>query len=147
MPTAPVDSWGMNRLEPFLEPDEATEQAVNLIASTTFAAGTVLGELTATPGTFRAYATGNSDGSQTPKCILRYACVTDSAGNITYGSGITAGTGQDGAVIPSKVTSAFISGIFLTTALVGLDAGGLTALGGHLISGTLANGIVVIPGV
>jgi hypothetical protein len=147
MPTNPTDSWGMGRLDPYMEPDEAGELPINLIASTTFAAGTLLGELTSTPGTFKAYASGNVDGSQSPKLVLRHACVTDAAGFITYGSSITAGQGQDGATIPSKVTDAFYCGIFKTTDIVGLDAGAVTALGARIISGTLANGIIAIPGV
>jgi hypothetical protein len=146
MPLNPVDSWGMKRLDPFLEPDEASELPVNLIASTTFVAGTLLGELTATPGTYKPYATGNSDGSQLPKAILRHACVTDVNGNITYGDG-PAGVNQDGILPSSRVTDAYYSGIFKTTDIVGLDAGAVTALGARIISGTLANGIIAIPGV
>src|SRR3954471_19651801 len=120
MPTTPIQTWGMGRLDPFLEAEEADEQAVNLIPSTTFLKGTLLGELTATPGVFKAYASGNADGSQVPKCILRYDCVTDAAGFVTYGSG-PAGTAE---YIGQKTRSidAFYSGIFKTTDLVGLDA-------------------------
>lgn len=147
MPTAPIDSWGMGRLDPFMRPEEASEIPVNLIASTSFAAGTLLGELTATPGTFKAYASGNADGSQLPKAVLRHACVTDASGNITYGSSITAGQTMDGPAVASKVTDAFISGFFKTTDIIGLDAGAVTALGARIVSGTLANGIIVIPAV
>lgn len=146
MPTTPVDTWSMQRLDPFMEPTEAGEIAVNLIASTTFAMGTLLGELTATPGTYKAYASGNVDGSQVPKLILRHACVTDASGNITYGGG-PAGSNQDGIGPSSKVTDAFYSGIFKTTDIPNLDAGAVTALGAHYLSGNLASGIIVIPGV
>lgn len=146
MPTTPVDSWGMKRVDPFMEPTEASELPVNLIASTTFAAGTLLGELTATPGTYKAYASGNSDGSQLPKCVLRHACVTDSAGFITYGDG-PAGSNQDGIGPASKATDAFFAVILKTTDIPNLDAGAVTALGARIISGNLANGIIVIPGV
>src|SRR5262245_7207022 len=147
MPTAPVDTWGMGRLDPYMEPTEAGELPVNLIASTSFAAGTVLGELTATPGTYKAYASGNADGSQVAKLILRHACVTDASGFISYGSSITAGQGQDGVQPASNVTDAFYSGIFKTQDLTGLDATAMTAMGGKLLSGTLANGIVAFSGV
>ena len=146
MPTNPVDSWGMKRLDPFMEPTEASELPVNLIASTTFAAGTLLGELTATPGTYKAYASGNADGSQVPKVVLRHACVTDASGFITYGDG-PAGAGQDGIPPASKSTSAYMSGIFKTTDIPNLDAGAVTALAARIVSGNLANGILVIPGV
>jgi hypothetical protein len=147
MPINPVDSWGMGRLDPFMEPAEAGELPVNLIPNTSFVRGTLLGELTATPGTFKAYASGNSDGSQTPKLILRHDCVTDASGFITYGSSITAGQGQDGAPVQSKATDAYYCGIFKTTDIPNLDAGAVTALGARIISGNLANGIIAIPGV
>lgn len=146
MPINPVDSWGMKRLDPFMEPTEAGEMPVNLKASTTYAAGTLLGELTATPGTYATYASGNSDGSQLPKLILRHACVTDASGFITYGDG-PAGQNQDGIGPASKNTDAFYSGMFKTTDIPNLDAGAVTALGARIISGTLANGILVLPGV
>lgn len=145
MPTSPIQTWGMGRLDPHMDAEKAQEQAVNLIPNTTFVKGTVLGELTATPGTFKAYATGNVDGSQIPKCILRYDCVTNATGFITLGGG-PAGTSEH----PGETTrsiDAFFSGVFKTTELTGLDAGGLTAMGGHLISGILSNGVVVFPGV
>lgn len=145
MPTTPIQTWGMGRLDPMYAPEEALEQAVSLAPNLTLLKGTVLGELTATPGTFKAYASGNADGSQVPKCILRYDCVSDATGNITLGGG-PAGTAEHPGQT-SKNVDAFFSGYFKTSELVGLDAGGLTALGGHLISGILSNGVVVIPGV
>lgn len=144
MPTTPVQTWGMGRLDPFYEADEASEQAVNLIPNTTFLKGTLLGELTATPGLFKPYASGNADGSQIPKCILRYDCVTDAAGYVTYGGG-PAGTAEH---IGQKTRSidAFFAVTLKTTDVVGLDAGAVTAMGAHLISGTLAAGVIVFPG-
>lgn len=107
--------------------------AVNIAPSTTLAAGTVLGELTATPGTYKAYASGNTDGSQVPKGFLMYPVVTDVNGNITN-------IGDFGMVL--HTVPMFLSGAFKTASLTGLDAAGLTALSGRVISGTLANGII-----
>ena len=145
MPTTPIQTWGMGRLDPFYEPDEASEQAVNLIPNTTFLKGTLLGELTATPGTFKAYATGNVDGSQVPKCVLRYDCVTDASGFVTLGGG-PAGTSEHPGE-KTRSVDAFFSGYFKTTDIVGLDAGAITAMGAHLVSGVLSNGVIVLPGV
>jgi hypothetical protein len=145
MPTAPVDSWGLDRLDPFMEPDEASEVAVNLKPSTAYPKGTLLGEITATPGIFAPYASGNTDGTEIPKLILRHSCVTDANGVITYGTSVT--TGQFGPEPPSKVTDAYYSGIFKTTDIPGLDAAAVTAMKARLISGTLAAGIIAFPGV
>lgn len=145
MPTTPIQTWGMGRLDPFLEAAEAAEMAVNLAPSLVFAKGTLLGELTATPGTFKAYASGNADGSQIPKCVLRYDCATDAQGFITYGGG-PAGTSEH----PGEKTrsiDAFYSVILKTTDIPNLDAGAVTALGARLISGNLAAGVIAIPGV
>jgi hypothetical protein len=55
MPTTPVATFGVaNHLIPIIEADEAPRMAVNL-ATGTYPAGTVLGEVTATPGTYAAY--------------------------------------------------------------------------------------------
>jgi hypothetical protein len=145
MPTTPIQTWGMGRLDPFLEAEEADEQAVNLIPSTTFLKGTLLGELTATPGLFKAYASGNADGSQVPKCVLRYDCVTDAAGLITLGGGPTGVSEHAGE--KTRSVDAFYSGIFKTTDIVGLDAAAVTAMAARLISGILSNGVIAIPGV
>ncbi len=120
-----------NRLDPFYEADDAAEIHVNL-ADGTYPRGTVLGELTATPGTFKPYATANADGSQVAKLVLRYGC--------TVAGGLIAL--PDEIALPARSVPAFYRGVFKTTDLTGLDAGALTALGGALISGTLANGIL-----
>jgi hypothetical protein len=135
MPSTASYTYDMSkRLDPVYEADDAAEINVNL-ADGTYAQGTVLGELTATPGKFAAYATGAADGTQTAKAILRYAC--------TVASGvITIATEQPG-VTPSSVT-AFYRGVFRCEQLTGLDAPGLEDLNGALILGTLTTGIVRI---
>lgn len=136
MPTVAQNRFSAaTRLDPVYEPGGIAppQQSVNLIPSTTFAKGTVLGELTATPGTFGPYATGHGDGTQVPKCILTYACTTDASSNITW-LGEFAQT--------TKNVPAYFGGCFKTQDLTGLDAGGLTALAGALVSGTLTTGVV-----
>jgi hypothetical protein len=92
-----------------------------------------------TGGTFAAYAAGNTDGSQNPKCILKHPSATDAFGNVTLGG--TAGGGEWGQAY--SYAQAYFSGFFRTKDLVGLDAGAATALGG-LSSGTLADGILEV---
>jgi hypothetical protein len=134
MPTTAQQQYsGVGRLDPVYAPELAKQQEVNIVASVTLAKGTVLGELTATPGTFKAYASGNGDGSQVAKAILVYSVTTDASGNITM-------VGEFGQT--SKGCPVYISGFFKTADLTGLDAAGLTNLGGSLKSGTLSSGIV-----
>lgn len=134
MPSSASYTYDMSkRLDPVMEADDAAEISVNL-ADGTYAQGTVLGELTATPGKFKAYATGNSDGSQTAKAILRYAC--------TVASGVITIADEQG-VTPASVP-AFYRGVFRSEALTGLDSGGLEDLNGALVLGDLTTGIVRI---
>jgi hypothetical protein len=91
MPTTPVATFGAGRVDPLKSPDECIVEVVGLKASTTFAAGTLIGEITASPGTYGPYATGNVDGTQNPTHILMYACITDASGNVTLGSSVAAG--------------------------------------------------------
>jgi hypothetical protein len=133
MPNAPVTVFSGLRLDPYMDPDDALEFAISLKASTSYAKGTVLGEITATPGTFAAYATGNGDGSNTPRCILQYAAVTDASGNITI-------AGEQG--MTRKDVPAYFAGTFACADLVGLDAGGVTAAGWRLINGSATTGVV-----
>ena len=143
MPTAPIQTWAMGRLDPFMDPDHAYEIAVNLKPSTTYAKGTLLGELTATPGVFAPYASGAGDGSQNPKLLLRYDCVTDAQGMITYGTGPAGASEHVGQT--TRSTNAFYSGTFKTTDVPNLDQAALDKIG-RLISGVLANGIFVLQG-
>lgn len=105
------------------------------LAAGTYSRGTVLGELTATPGTFKPYAAANTDGSQTAKLILKWGCVVDAQGNVTL-------AGEFGQT--QRGVEAYYGGgnVFKTTELVGLDAGAVTSLGASLVEGTLANGLL-----
>ena len=85
----------------------------------------------AASGTFKAYASGNSDGSQVAKAILQYACTVDSQGRITIPSEL--GNAY-------KTVSAFTRGTFRASDCVGLDANAMTNLAAHFVSGDLANG-------
>jgi hypothetical protein len=142
MPTAPIATFGAQRLIPLKDPGDSGRINVNLKPSSTFAAGTILGEITATPGTYGAYATGNVDGTAAATLILEYACVTDASGNVTFGTG-TAGQSEWGQTY--KGAPVFVSGIFATQDLVGLDAGAVTKLG-RLLQGTTTSGMLAVYG-
>src|SRR5437660_782881 len=122
MPTAAISTWTpSNRLEPYVEPDQAPLINVALGNSLTLAKGTILGEVTATPGVYRAYAAGNVDGSQKAAVILSYTVTTDGSGNITI-------EGEWGAT--RKAAPVYIGGYFATADLTGLDANAVTVMGG-----------------
>ena len=84
---------------------------------------------------YGAYATGHSDGTQYPVAFLAYPCTVDNGGVIT----MIGTTGQTYMAAPM-----FIGGYFKCEDLVGLDAGGLAAIFGTVVSGTLTTGIVKI---
>jgi hypothetical protein len=98
-------------------------------------------------GYYGPYVSGGSNGLGTAKCILKYKCSTDSAGNIVFAETATNGE-QFGQ---SRTTAmAYINGIFriedlpLTTinGITGgfLDSGALTNLGGRVLEGSIAGG-------
>lgn len=148
MPTSAQSTYSNAKLEPAVDPGRARTINMRLKPSTTYQQGSVLGEVTATPGLAGAYASGNGAGTQNPRFILPYACQTDGSGNITL-------TGTSGAVAPFGQTSQTIDvyhkGIFATADLpasgVGaIDATAVTAGQGslQLHQGTLTKGLVEI---
>lgn len=134
MPTGYVNAYTNIRVEPAFDPESALMKHCNL-ATGTYAAGTVIGELTATPGTFKAYLSGASDGSQIPKGILRYGCVVDGSGNISLGDDLGSKT---------KSIEFYIAGYFQSQDLIGLDANALTVMNGRIVQGTITTGVVKI---
>lgn len=134
MPTAAssVYSADAGRLVP-LFPKDARRISVQLLASTTYLRGTVLGEVTATPGTYGAYLSTNTNGTANATLILEYACTTDASGNITS-------IGEWGQT--RLTTPAFYMGDFRSQELSGLDANAILKLGARLVEGTNTIGIL-----
>lgn len=131
MPTSALNTYTFTRVDPVVEVDDAMQAIwnVKIAASQTYAAGTIVGEVTASPGTYKAYATGNVDGTQNPMGILQYAVTTDGSGNITNFSE----QGPTGTYAPI-----YTKGTFKVSDLTGLDAGAITKLGGHTVGNTTA---------
>lgn len=133
MPTTATSTWSASgRLDPLFNPDDAIALNVALAGPGTFQRGTVLGEVTATPGTYKPYAAANADGSQNPAVILMYTVTVDGSGNVTL-------AGEFGQT--QKGVPAYMGGVFRTQELVGLDANAVTKLGGALVEGTVTSGI------
>jgi len=140
MPTAAKNTFAVNQLLPCYRGNDALLIRVRLPASQTYVKGTVLGELSATPGTFKAYASGNSDGSQVAKAILAIDCVTDASQNVSFGGAAGSPWGETEPSAP-----AYISGYFSCAELTGLDAGAASALG-RVVNGTVSAGVLCVYG-
>jgi hypothetical protein len=134
-----ISYYSNNRLQPIYYPETALTLSVAIAPSETIAQGTILGELTASPGVYGPYASGHTDGTQTAKVIAEYSMNTDAEGNITFSS--TEGT--FGGPYGETYTTApvFYKGTFATGDLVGLDSTAVSALG-RLIQGTTTSGIL-----
>lgn len=121
------------KLEPFERPAEAVTDSIPFGASLTIARGTVIGIVTA-DGKGKAYADGNSDGSQTAKAIAMYDFTTDASGNVTIANDTS---------VTYHTAPVYKAGTFRTSELTGLDAAAVTDLG-RLLSGTVADGVLRI---
>lgn len=138
MPTAPQSTYSAaNRLDPIFNAEEARVMNVALAASTVYPRGTVLGEVTATPGTFKPYATAAVDGSGVAKGILQWGCSTDASGNVT----IFPEQGVTQKFAPMYMPGA---GYFKTSELVGMDTDAMADLHAALVAGDLTSGIIAL---
>lgn len=91
-----------------------------------------------TAGTYAPYASGNSDGTQVGKAIAQYDYVTDSAGNVTFGS--QAGGGDLGQTF--RAAPVWIKGIFSSADLVGVDSNLMTLSGWLQKEGGITTGLI-----
>ena len=142
MPITASTTYTGKKLEPAIRPELAVTIAVRLPANAVYPKGTVLGEVSATPGLFKAYATGSADGSQIPKAVVPYDVSTDASGNIYFG---TAAVSEFGQFYPS--VDVYIAGYFYTadlpqTGIGAIDANAITTPQLVLKQGTLAAGLV-----
>lgn len=87
MPTAATTTFTQSKVVPFINPNLAAVKDIKIGASKTLVAGTIMAQVTATPGVYDAYATGGAGGLGTPLGILMYDVTTDSNGVITSISG------------------------------------------------------------
>lgn len=138
MPTAASTTYTADVLMPMYSSPEPTVLPVKLTASTVYAKGTVLAEITATPGIYGVYADAGAGGLGVARCLLQYACAVDASGNVTFGTVATGGSFGE----THKTAPAYFSGTFKTTELTGLDAAAVTDLSGHIIYGSVADGVL-----
>jgi len=101
--------------------------------------------VTVTPGTFAAYDSGNSDGTQIPKLLAVYDMTSDANGYIYLGTASGPLPPLAGGSVGLSAP-AYVCGVFATADLVGLDSNAVTLLNARFETGTLADGgIVRIP--
>ncbi len=106
--------------------------------SGTMAVTTATGGSAGTHGTFGPYDAEATNGLQFPRGLLQYACTTDGSGNVSPGSSTTGGVFGE----TSKGAPIYMEGYFKTSELVGLDENAITLLGGALVSGSIADGVL-----
>lgn len=139
MPTSPAHTFTPNRVDPYQVPHLAVPvEHVALAPNQTLAAGTLLGQVTATQK-WIAYAAGAADGSQNPKLILEYAVVTDANGDVSFGTTPGQAGGDWGQ--KQKTAPAYAGGVFRTQDCPNIDQAALDRMNATLISGTIADGI------
>lgn len=129
---AATNIYSFNRLDPAFA---GSNPRVLNVAMTdgTYAKGTVLGIVTGTTK-YKAYASGNVDGSQLACAVLQYACIVAAGKATMEGDGLPA---YDAAPV-------YTNGYFRTEDLVGLDANALVNMNATVVKGTLTTGIVRI---
>ena len=142
MSNVAVNIFGNQKLEPYYAGVPHLLENVKLPPSVAYARGTLLGELTATPGTFSAYATGGVDGSQFPKAILAYDVTTDASGNT-----LIAGLAPFGLMAATPTAPVYFAGAFRSedlkqTGAGAIDAGAVAGPYMKVISGTIVAGVV-----
>jgi hypothetical protein len=143
MPTTALNTYSEDVLIPMYPDIPHPELPIKLPNSVTYAKGTVLGPVTASPGTYKAYATGNVDGSETATCILKYPIATDASGNHFIGTSTAASNfGESRKDCPAYFGGAFKTAEFPSSGAGSLDAAGLADLQGIILHGTLADGVI-----
>jgi hypothetical protein len=120
-------------VNPVYSIDDQISLTFKLKASVTYPAGSLVGEVTATPGTFGLYASGNSDGTQNPKAVLDVDYITDAAGLIYMGAQVG---GQQGET--ATEARGWFSGAFRMSDVPNLDATAITNGAFRILFGTVA---------
>lgn len=123
MPASAFRTFSAKMLQPIKNPQGGHREVIRLKPSTVFAAYTVVGPITASPGVYGPYASGNVDGTQAATHILMYPCSTDASGNVSKGDSTTGnewGATELGA-------PAYRSGYFANEDIANLDAGLFTS--------------------
>jgi hypothetical protein len=141
---AAIETFGLAAgfVSPLKNPDDASVDVIQLAPSLVYPAGTIVGEVTATPGVYAPYNTGNAPaGTANPTHILQYSVATDASGNIFMG-----GAALSEWSAPMAGAPAYRNGMFNCADLIAPDTGWVAKMG-RLVQGTATAGHVMIYGV
>ncbi len=145
MPTTPSASFepSLGRLDPVFNPGFAKVLGIQLVAptsgTTVFTKGTIMAEYanSLSLGIYAGYSSSGavSIGLNVPKGILQYTVTVDSGSNVTL-------AGEFGQT--QKGCPMYMPGmaVWKCADLIGLDSNAITAMGGSLVEGTTAAGLV-----
>lgn len=136
MPTSAAINYTVAKLEPAFAPDMARTDVFK-VASGEYDKGTVCGIVSET-GAAKAYANGNSDGSERAQIIAMYDM---------YSDGTHVSLTSDAALAPGETATGapfYICGFFETSELVGLDANGIADMSARLIGANTVSGILAL---
>lgn len=138
MPTTNLYTIPQVKLEPIQAPELARTLAAKFQANATITKGTLLGEVSATPGVYAAYNHSAGDGLQVVKGIAMYDVSTDAAGLVT----------NLGGLIPSANLSApiYYGGYFACGDVANATELDDAIAAGHcrLVQGTSTTGIFAL---
>lgn len=132
MPTSATLSFSQDRIQPARAPETAVPHNYALVSGT-YAKGTLIGRVTAT-GYYGPYNDAASDGTETARAILEYACTVDSSHNVTIGS-----SSEWGQTLPTA--PCYIGGYFACEDIPNLNADAVTDLG-RIVEGNITTGIL-----
>lgn len=139
MPTTAVNTFNASKLVPFINPQNAMVKEIKIGASKTLAAGTIMAEVTTTPGVYDAYASGGAGGLGTPIGLLVNDVTTDSSGNITSINGMPVN------VFPDINVPMYYKGVFNCADVKGDTVAHMISSGlGRLLEGDSLTGLVDI---
>jgi hypothetical protein len=136
MPTSASLTFSVAKLEPAYAPDLARTDAFK-VASGTYAKGTVCGIVSAT-GAAKAYANGNSDGSERAVIIAAYDMYSDGT-HVSLKAATPLFDGELNTTAPF-----YVCGFFKCSDLTGLDANGIADMEARLIGANTVSGILAL---
>jgi len=129
MATSATNTFQNTKLEPARACDARTE-AVPFGASLTVAKGTAVARK-ASDNKWYPYNDAGSGGLEVCRGLAQYSFVTDSGGNVFYGTSAVSEQGTAGEL----TAPIYVQGDFFGADLTGFDAAAMADLNGHLIYG------------
>jgi hypothetical protein len=130
VPTTPIATFSVPRVDPVIDPQDASEIAVNLVASTTYPAGTILGERIGTDEVVTiTIPTDNTGGSFT----------------ITFGAQTTTALNHNASAATVQAALEALSTIGIGNILVTMAAGVYTLVFRNALGSTNVGAVTTTP--